>query len=199
MISADMGKELKGNTQQATSQIFCTGTFGANISDAFPQTMQNIVLLDTDEKTLAIRPNIKSLLCEDELSVPALKESINSSYASFSQTCSVVLLAGLGGKAGTGISLVLSEMAFLEGRKVFGFFTTPFSWEAKERHSLAERAVYELAELGVISSLYRNDDWGSIASTGLAASDFFDQRDNEIVRDVLATQFEFRSAEHIYD
>src|SRR5690349_9417820 len=58
----------------------------------------------------------------------------------------VLILAGLGGGSGTGISPVLARIAKASGALVLGFVTTPFDCEGNQRQFLAQRGLEELQE-----------------------------------------------------
>jgi cell division protein FtsZ len=140
-------------------KVFGIGNAGASILDLIIQgglPGAGFVAVNTDPPSLAASSAVEPVSLETKLlrglgtggdpeRGSAVAEEQLPKLKSLCQGADVILLlAGLGGGAGTGISPVLARAAKEAGALVLGFVTLPFKCEGTRRQRLAQHGLDEL-------------------------------------------------------
>jgi cell division protein FtsZ len=140
-------------------KVFGIGNAGASILDLIIQgglPGAGFVAVNTDPPSLAASSAVEPVSLETKLlrglgtggdpeRGRAVAEEQLPKLKSLCQGADVILLlAGLGGGAGTGISPVLARAAKEAGALVLGFVTLPFKCEGTRRQRLAQHGLDEL-------------------------------------------------------
>jgi len=103
----------------------------------------------------------------------ALEHQIAVVKSACSGVQAVIIVAGLGGRAGTQFALAVAKAAREAGAHVFAFVTLPFDCEGKVHHSTAYHGLEHLRELtDALFCLSHQDAFGLIGDTTHLADAF---------------------------
>jgi cell division protein FtsZ len=142
-------------------KLFGVGNAGVTVlsrlaSDGLPGAA--FVAIDTDAQTLAASAVPDQLLLEPKLlrglgsggdperGQTAAEERFDDLKAACQGVNAALIVAGLGGGAGTGVSPVIARAARESGALVIAFVVTPFECEGSRRQRLAEEGLASLKE-----------------------------------------------------
>src|SRR5208283_874663 len=140
-------------------KIFAVGSAGLSVMEhldkgAFPEAA--LVAIHTDTESLAGSPAAEKISLETKLlrglgtggdperARAAAEENFSRLKAACEGTDAILVIAGLGGAAGTGISPVLARAAKEAGALVLAFVTLPFDCEGNRRQRQAQHGLQQL-------------------------------------------------------
>src|ERR1051325_9491031 len=142
-------------------KIFGVGSAGIAVLEQLIQSSLpdvEFVAVGTDDKSLSSSTAPAKLHLENKLlrglgsggdpaRAPAIPEESANKIKSLCDGAAVVLvIAGFGGGAGTGISPVIARIARESGALALAFVTTPFDCEGRRRQALAQEGLDQLKE-----------------------------------------------------
>lgn len=96
----------------------------------------------------------------------------------------VVLVAGLGGGTGSGVTPIMARVARDKGALTVAAVVTPFDYEGVRRLRKANTAVRYLTSVADLVMAFSNDDWANCQSDETPMIDVFNTLDRHIVGNI---------------
>ena len=108
----------------------------------------------------------------------------------------VVLVAGLGGGTGSGVTPIMARVAHEAGALTFAAVVTPFGYEGVRRLQKADTAIRHLRREADLVMEFSNEDWSKRFSDDVLTIDVFTSLDRHIagrIREVMDRADQLRS------
>jgi cell division protein FtsZ len=97
----------------------------------------------------------------------------------------VVLVAGLGGGTGSGVTPIMARLAREAGALTTAVCITPFEFEGQQRHRTSDTALRHLKREANLVVAYSNEEWAKRYSDDAPMIDVFTSLDRHIAAHIF--------------
>lgn len=180
---------------KAKIKVIGIGGGGSSIVSEIGKSLNKATFLtcDTDMRAFKKKSGIKRFLfgqnitfglgtgVNPELGKKVAEQEKEKIKTFFQDQDIVILIASLGGGFGSGAAQVFADVAQEFNGITFGIFTLPFTFEGKNKHAIALKALKELRQSLNVSLTLSNERIFKIIDTNVAITDAFSMVNKNLI------------------